>query len=435
MLAFFNASFSSLGSRRSITTKPARPTPALDSHPGNDTSAISADKCIQQDPTTSSCVGSTLYSDLARSQVPLTYYLVPQTNSHHALLSHVPTGAVPGAEYTCDASPAPYPSDEITPILHPNEILLQRFPNKLAMKRGREHCRPSPKHVSLHPTAGTDSDVTWSAWILHNTSSGSLQADGHHPHINATGASAAPQSEALREEKQAESHELLRKNLRQYGTRGTIYVTSERILFVPNPQKYFPASAAAPSLEELEFEIWHLAIDAVKVLESGEGKSFFVCYDGSYITTIPFKNALRAHSFLKLVSNIRFEQMIRQSLPPKYETPSQACCQGGQRPQCESCATLDLADWNAEDNVLPSYIESEEAVRQYLITLRLISQDLPFDRANPSHNVVGLLTQALLPPNIDEPISAMPEHRQSRSEETPRRRVTRDQQVYSIPLA
>lgn len=142
----------------------------------------------------------------------------------------------------------------------------------------------------------------------------------------------------------------------------------------------------------------------MRAVESDQGAWFFVCYEAAYITTIPFKNKARARSFLKLMSNIRFEQKVRQSLPPMYtmygcSSLKGPCCTCA--PLCQACADRQLVDWSREDDKLPSYAESEEAVRQHLIDLGLMAPSAVLDRQNSELDIMGMLSQACAPPSLD----------------------------------
>jgi hypothetical protein len=149
----------------------------------------------------------------------------------------------------------------------------------------------------------------------------------------------------------------------------------------------------------------------MKAVQSDAGQWYFLCYEGFYVCTIPFKNHTRARSFLKLIANIRFEQMVRRSLPPKYSLPAgrerpcgcvaAATSRGVYSVMCGACAGADNVDWDGEDERLPTYIESEEAVRQHLISLGLLAEDTPFDRQNSTFDVISMLAQACSPPNRD----------------------------------
>ncbi|KAF5102560.1 hypothetical protein D0Z00_000270 [Geotrichum galactomycetum] len=217
-----------------------------------------------------------------------------------------------------------------------------------------------------------------------------------------------------------ESHQYLTRNCAP----GTLYVTTERLLFVP-----INASSTTPA----QFDILISDIDTMKAIQSDAGQWYFLCYEGSYLCTIPFKNHTRARSFLKLIANIRFEQMVRRSLPPKYTLPC-----GGARPcgcvaaatsrdvysvMCGACAGADNVDWAGEDERLPTYSESEEAVRQHLITLGLLTEDTPFDRQNSTFDVISMLAQACSPPNRDlataAATSAQPHPRRNSAPEPP----------------
>lgn len=108
-------------------------------------------------------------------------------------------------------------------------------------------------------------------------------------------------------------------------TKGSLYITSERLIFIPKNK-----NSLAASTEEAEFSINIIDIDTMKIVQSNKsvvgtnGSSYypwyFVCYEDFFVCTIPFKSKNRAWSFLKLLSNIRFELKIKIHLPPRYGT-------------------------------------------------------------------------------------------------------------------
>jgi hypothetical protein len=112
---------------------------------------------------------------------------------------------------------------------------------------------------------------------------------------------------------------------------GTLYVTSERVIFVPDEP------------EQKGWSVMITKLEKTKVLTSTEQKTFFVAYIGNSICSIPFSTIKRAKSFLKLISNINLEHMIKQHLPPLYSS-----------------------NWDEEYNKLPTYQDSESALRKYL---------------------------------------------------------------------
>lgn len=373
--------------------------------------------------------------------------------------------------------------EEVTPILHPNEVLLQQFPNKMSMKRVSE-LRIASRSRDQQRVPGLILPHTNNNNNNNNTNTNTrTNKSNNHGHTSSSGScststSSAGSINAHYQEKEPET-ESDHGYLTRSGVKGTVYVTSERLLFVPNPKKHHgpltgTLASATPCRDlEHEFEISYSTIDTMRVVQSNQGfrgkppRWYFVCYDfGIYVTTLPFRTLQHAESFLKLVANIRFEQMIRQSLPPRYTSPAAAfshcsnhciterlkmeeeervnggdsrsgegCVfsmlplvkveeEGQQQVQvqvqvqvqlqlrlrqlqgqrlllsaCNRCAAaLDLADWDAEDGKLPSYAESEEAVRQYLIKLNLMSKDAKFDRQNATLEIFAMLAQACSPP-------------------------------------
>lgn len=117
--------------------------------------------------------------------------------------------------------------------------------------------------------------------------------------------------------------ELLKEYTHAYLSRGaakgTIYVTSERLIFIPRaPRKESLLNVLPQATSQLEYSVHIVDIDTMKVVQSSRGQWFFVCYENLFVCTMPFKSRNRAWSFLKLVANIRFEQMVRKHLPPRY---------------------------------------------------------------------------------------------------------------------
>lgn len=412
------------------------------------------------------CVEDSLF----RLHMPLAYGLT--------ISDEVGLAPIDSSSSTESVEQSPSLTPDTVPIFHPNEVLLQRFPHKVSMKRVSEIRLAARSQVSgslslsnasgsLSPTRKSRSSSiieTLSRMSSRNNepanpTTTTTMPNESNDHINATNTSTTnsttctgafpckpckitttPTSES--------SHDYLTR----LGTKGTLYVTSERLLFLSDDQSSQSSSGDVPAsgpAQGTEFDISIAAIDTMKVVESDKGMWFFVCYDGLYLSTIPFKTSSRARSFLKLISNIRFEQMVRHSLPPKYSSITKPCCSSGHHPMCEACASLDHSDWEAEDNKLPTYLESEEAVRQYLINLKLIPSDSPFDRQNSTFDVMSMLAQACSPPSLDGPTTATvqqppqpPQRRRQSTPNTPGRsrivgRVIHsnpDDRLYGVPL-
>lgn len=368
---------------------------------------------------------------------------------------------------------------DIVPIFHPNEVLLQRFPNKTSMKRPSEirlhkignttvnknnnninsaiknsrksNATPQSSNRSGARNSSTaqltttrrfrsssliehltrisnrnsnnadtsfsndplDDDTTLNP--LTNLTNNAFSTNSFNTQASTSNLVFATATSAANTNAQVAleiSHQYLTRNC----TPGTLYVTTERLLFVPNN-----APSAAPP--HPQFDILISAIDTMKAVQSDLGQWYFLCYEGPYVCTIPFKTHSRVRSFLRLIANIRFEQMVRRSLPPKYASAAGVgracgCVTAAARPDvcsvmCSVCAGADIVDWNDEDERLPTYSESEEAVRQHLVSLGLLAEDCPFDRQNSTFDVIGMLAQACLPPNRD---------RQPGFRETPHRR-------------
>lgn len=481
MLAFLNAPLSFMGYRSSTTEpkdhdalEPPRPVHSTANANG---SAKPRNNAVSIERATNYTDVNTSQSFLYKSHLPLTYYIIPQvatspTSTQHHLESPPPNDGLSRSPQSPNTPQGFFDNNsqipETTPILHPNEVILQRFPHKASTKRVSELrlasspnstavCSPSPENrlVGPMPHSHRANDLFRSDVINSCSPTGyERRTNGEDTHLQ--------HGRPMPLQSPPSPPRLLLETDHDYLTRaavkGTVYVTSERLLFLPNSAKYCPKSLDAPPIHELEFDMFFTAIDTMRVVESSQGKWFFVCYSGVYMSTLGFTSESRAQSFLKLVANVRFENMIRDSLPPKYVTPLEACCASGQRPFCCICAAQDLADWNAEDGRLPTYAESEEAVRQYLIKLNLMATDSPpFDRHNPSSlDILGMLSLACSPPSIDDPVRSAPlpllrrpPHSPSSPTSTSRRHApaarnnggtrrgaanTFEQRAYSIPL-
>ncbi|KAK9428318.1 hypothetical protein V1505DRAFT_410315 [Lipomyces doorenjongii] len=57
---------------------------------------------------------------------------------------------------------------------------------------------------------------------------------------------------------------------------------------------------------------------------SGTGFRVFLANLTTHIFTVPFSTQQRTQAFLKLMSNLRFEHKVRQSLPPPYRRKSES---------------------------------------------------------------------------------------------------------------
>lgn len=367
--------------------------------------------------------------NLFRSHLPLAYTIAPEPSSS-ALEPVDSTDSTVSTDSTAstDSAASLMHSPDVVPILHPNEVLLQRFPQKTSMKRvsplrlasleSSTSSTPEPTpssqpvqasqtgrrfrsgslidHFSRNSARGTDtqpSQASTPPTFTPTTTTTTTTTPDLPPHATfttcngSTPCAADSADSALAET----AHAYLTKDARP----GTLYVTSERLLFLPTDSDDTTASSNSSG-----FDVVIAGMDTMRVVESDAGAWFFVCYEGPHLTTLPFKTKTRARSFLKLMSNIRFEQKVRESLPPMYTSQGEGeCCQrGGSLAQCRTCAETAMRDWAAEDLKLPSYAESEEAVRQYLIRLGLMPATGVFDRQSGELDVLSMLAQACAPP-------------------------------------
>lgn len=391
-----------LHSTTNTASSPLLPTP----QPQNETTTPAAPTQVQE-PSKSCCLETCLF----RSHTPLAYS--PSTEGEELSPVDSSSSADSADLHQQNQQQQQQAQTDMIPILHPNEVLLQRFPHKLSMKRVSElrlpvqpPVSPTPATRASQPTLRRFRSLNLREQLSRIASSRNDPATTASP-ASPLDSSCNPANQTFdissacihavpdhRPPTSETSHEYLTRA----SIKGTLYVTSERLLFLPD----LTAIPADQTGLDLEFDVPISAIDTMRAVQSDAGAWFFVAYEGMYLTTLPFKNRVRAHSFLKLIANIRFEQMVRHSLPPKYTTQARGrpcCAAGSHRPLCKGCAARELAEWEAEDAKLPTYTESEEAVRQYLINLKLMPQDSPpFDRQTAEFDVMGMLAQACSPP-------------------------------------
>jgi hypothetical protein len=111
------------------------------------------------------------------------------------------------------------------------------------------------------------------------------------------------------------------------------------------------------------------------------------------MSTIPFASEVRAQSFLRLISNIRFEHNVKNCLPPTYNEKAE-----GEKDTRKK--------WVQADTKLPSYDESEHALKLFLVSKGLIKVDEPLDRHGQGQD---LIAQARAPPTTPDPETRMTE--------------------------
>ncbi|KAK9389586.1 hypothetical protein V1515DRAFT_593809 [Lipomyces mesembrius] len=220
----------------------------------------------------------------------------------------------------------PTPEGSEDPILLPNEIVLQVFPKKLCSHREKPTSKPG--------------------FFSYN------------------------------------EPEVFHSYLTKKGKMGALWVTTMRLMFVPN------ASGAKGC------SIGILDIENMKTIESDLKVWFFLANLTTHIFTVPFSTQQRAQAFLKLMSNLRFEHKVRQSLPPPYRRKSESVYDCP-RPSIDSLlqpgspgsGTESIGEaieeaiqdeekeWADNDRHLPTYTESEDAVERYLIDRGLLRED------------------------------------------------------------
>ncbi|ANB11840.1 hypothetical protein AWJ20_64 [Sugiyamaella lignohabitans] len=181
---------------------------------------------------------------------------------------------------------------------------------------------------------------------------------------------------------------------------GVIYVTSERLIFVPKSEL----------IDGYTLDITSLS--CMKAIESTKRVWFFVCYkDNNSIATIPFSSQARCQAFLRLIKNIRFEHMVRQCLPPRYthysipeetnstmdtdsDSPADSnyTLSSSTPPNDNGSSEFQPDEWWYGDNQLPSYNDSEEALHKYLTNLGLLTETEPLDRTERISRLIALAT-------------------------------------------
>ncbi|KAK9354090.1 hypothetical protein V1505DRAFT_384445 [Lipomyces doorenjongii] len=176
--------------------------------------------------------------------------------------------------------------------------------------------------------------------------------------------------------------EFFHSYLTKKGKMGALWVTTMRLMFVPN------ASAAKGC------SVGILDIENMKTIESDLKVWFFLANLTTHIFTVPFSTQQRAQAFLKLMSNLRFEHKVRQSLPPPYRRKSESVYDcprpsidsllqpGSPGSESESIGEAieeaiqdEEKEWADNDRHLPTYTESEDAVERYLIDRGLLRED------------------------------------------------------------
>lgn len=220
---------------------------------------------------------------------------------------------------------------------------------------------------------------------------------------------------------------------------GAVWITTERLIFVPQKegQKGFYVhidnldcmKVVCMAVCDVDYDYWSHP-------QLSKKPFFFVAYEGTNFLTVPFSTHARASSFLKLLSNIRFEHMVKSCLPPPYmscvvcsnecgvEGEIEADSPGASSSESSSCrssisesdleridststtATSTISstpclchdDWVYEDNVLPTYQDSEHALKLYLVKRGLLKPEEHFERGTHAQ-ASNILAQANAPPS------------------------------------
>ncbi|KAG5363885.1 hypothetical protein CJU89_3072 [Yarrowia sp. B02] len=215
---------------------------------------------------------------------------------------------------------------------------------------------------------------------------------------------------------------------------GAVWITTERLIFVPQKvgQKGFYVhidnldcmKVVCMAVCDVDYDYWSHP-------QLSKKPYFFVAYEGTHFLTVPFSTHARASSFLKLLSNIRFEHMVKSCLPPPYmscvvcsseaEDATSSESSSSESSSCRSSisesdleridststtATSTISstpclchdDWVHEDNVLPTYQDSEHALKLYLIKRGLLQPEEHFERGTHAQ-ASNILAQANAPPS------------------------------------
>lgn len=233
-----------------------------------------------------------------------------------------------------------YPSSSGTqaPILLPNEVILQKFPSKKTMHR------LSPwklQNIKLRCKKCSHDKEVITKLVMAGLTLGS-QPFGAALQNGRTKRTPEELTNTL-------LHEDVHYTLVQGARIGTLYVTSQRLIFVPKIPTAQGFSLPYKKLTSMK------SIKATR--EFGEeAKWYFVCYWGLFMTPIEFSTKAQSEAFLKMCSNVQFEHTVSQHLPPPYYIRGSV--------NEDSCD-----EWSHEDNRLPSYMESEEALILHLKAL------------------------------------------------------------------
>ncbi|RDW25373.1 hypothetical protein B0I72DRAFT_167330 [Yarrowia lipolytica] len=218
---------------------------------------------------------------------------------------------------------------------------------------------------------------------------------------------------------------------------GSVWITTERLIFVPQKAGHKGFYVHIDNLDCMKvvcMAVCDVDYDYWSHPQLSKKPYFFVAYEGTNFLTVPFSTHARASSFLKLLSNIRFEHMVKSCLPPPYMScvvcssecnmDAEADSSGGSSSESSSCrssisesdleridststtATSTISstpclchdDWVHEDNVLPTYQDSEHALKLYLIKRGLLQPEEHFERGTHAQ-ASNILAQANAPPS------------------------------------
>lgn len=98
------------------------------------------------------------------------------------------------------------------------------------------------------------------------------------------------------------------RHLRSNSYRGRLYLTTERLIFVPRKN------------EHPGYSIFITAINMLKIVRDGSGQPYLLCYVGEKVATLPFCSLEAAQTMLRRLANIRFEHLLRYHVAPEYDS-------------------------------------------------------------------------------------------------------------------
>lgn len=108
------------------------------------------------------------------------------------------------------------------------------------------------------------------------------------------------------------------RHLRSNTYRGRLYLTTERLVFVPR------------SPDHPGYSIFISAISMLKIVRDLSGQPYLLCYVKDKMAPLPFATIDQANAMLRRLANVRFEHLLRYHVTPEYDSsipPSYAASQ------------------------------------------------------------------------------------------------------------